>query len=628
MSSKTKATTFILMVGAGASDGAAIGATLARCGHALRVVADAGEGIEQASRQAPEAILVDADAAGPEGPARCRSLKSHPATRDIPLIVIVTDPGAQGRLAYFEAGATDLVIRPFLAEELAARVDAQARLRAAERELDRRQAEFQQRLAERTAELQQSAEQLRLKSFALNHVREGAFLIDSVGRFRYVNAQACLSLGFSTDELLAMGIADIDPDWTAERGGEGWLELMENGVQLIESRHRRKDGSTFPVEIVASYLNYRGEGYNLALVRDISERREAEEASLAREREFRLLAENLPDCVARYSPDGRVAYYNPQLEKLLGVTAEAVKGEVKPLSFSDGLYSDYTQRVIRVGRTGVADELDLPIPTAQAGLRFHHIRIVPERDEDGEIVGVLAIGRDVTERKRAEDRLKESYDLLQDLATRRDSVREEERGRIAREVHDELGQQLTALRMGISTFGLVFGGDQPAVQQHMEYLHGLADTTIQCVRDIAVALRPAVLDSGVDAALEWLVADFRRLTGAECRLRVPETMPDFDRYQAVAVFRIVQESLTNIARHAGAKKVTVAMEFGDGTCCVTIQDDGCGFDPGRLRDGSLGLRGMRERALMLRGELFIDSHPGAGTIIKLKMPFQEGEKTP
>lgn len=623
MGSNIKATTFILMVGNAASDNPSIPAVLERCGYTLEVLADADKGVEQAVRMPPDLVLLDADALGPSGPALCRSLKARDATRDIPVIAVLTDPGGEGRLAFFGAGAADLVTRPFLAEELAARVGAQVRCRVARRELDSQQAEFQHRLAEHAAESRRSVEQLHLTSFALNQVREAAFLVDPGGRFRYVNAQACHSLGYSADELLSMGIIDIDPDWTPERVGQDWLRLMERGVQLIESRHRRKDGSTFPVEIVASHLNYHGEGYNLALVRDISERREAEEALKARERKFRLLAENLPDYVARYSPAGRVKYYNPQLEELLGVTAEAVKGVVKPLTFGDGRHSDYTERVIRVGSTGIADELDLPVPTAQSGLRFHHIRIVPERDEGGEIVGVLAIGRDVTERKRAEDSLRESYDLLQDLAARRDSAREEERSRIAREIHDELGQQLTALRLGVSAFGLTFGDGREAVREQVAYLSGLADTAIKSVRDIAAALRPAVLDSGLGAALEWLAAEFQRHTGTPCRLDLPDELPRFDKYQAVALFRIVQESLTNIARHAGAREAAVSMELGDGTCRLNIRDDGCGFDPGRPRRSSLGLCGMRERALMLRGDVQVDSRSGAGTTIKVTIPFQD-----
>jgi signal transduction histidine kinase len=230
---------------------------------------------------------------------------------------------------------------------------------------------------------------------------------------------------------------------------------------------------------------------------------------------------------------------------------------------------------------------------------------------------VLTIWRDISERKEAEQRLHESYELLRELTSRRETAREEERKRIAREMHDELGQHLTALRMSVSTLRVRFGQDNPDLGEQVQKILLLSDKTMHVLRNVVTSLRPAVLDAGIAAALEWLAAEFSQQGQTTCRLSVPKEIPDLAEERAVAMFRIVQEALTNVTRHADAQQVFITLEQKGDECLLEVRDDGRGFDPVVIRKKSFGLAGMKERVLMLGGELDVTSSPGNGTVIKV-----------
>jgi signal transduction histidine kinase len=261
---------------------------------------------------------------------------------------------------------------------------------------------------------------------------------------------------------------------------------------------------------------------------------------------------------------------------------------------------------------GTAQSLELPWP-ADGGERWFELRLLPEHDEGGGGT-VLAIAREVTERKRFEQ-------LLRELGFRREAAREDERKAIARELHDELGQLLSALRFEISVLRMRFGAEQPAVAERAASMLSLVDSVIRLQRDLVSSLRPAVLDLGIGAALEWLVGEFRERNGIDCTLQLSESQIHLDADQTTVVFRIVQESLTNVTRHARATHVQVALRRVGDEYMVSVQDDGQGFDPGGARHPkSLGLMGLQERALMLAGTLAILSAPGEGTRVVVTFP--------
>jgi len=234
---------------------------------------------------------------------------------------------------------------------------------------------------------------------------------------------------------------------------------------------------------------------------------------------------------------------------------------------------------------------------------------------------------DLSERKHAEQRLRESYELLRELTSRRETAREEERKHIAREMHDELGQHLTALRLRTSVLRMRHGKDNPELVEQSDALITLVDEIMLVVRGVIASLRPAALDTGIVAALEWLVAGFNRSNRTVCRLRVHDENIAVSEQRAIVLFRVAQEALTNVARHAQASEVVIMLEQMDGACVLEVRDNGLGFDPLTTRRRSFGLAGMEERVQMLGGHIEIISSPGRGTAIKVTLPDEQTART-
>ena len=247
-------------------------------------------------------------------------------------------------------------------------------------------------------------------------------------------------------------------------------------------------------------------------------------------------------------------------------------------------------------------------------------------DGQGRIAGHFGIQRDVTERHLAAEQVEASRQQLRALTARLQQVREEERTGIAREIHDELGQALTGLKMDISWLKDRLPRDHE-VRSQCASIIGRIDGTLNTVRRIATELRPSVLDQlGLGAALEWLGQEFGARTGIEVTMDLCAddcTIPD---HLGSSVFRVCQESLTNVARHARAKRVTIRLTQTTERVTLEVSDDGIGIPPERLEaTASLGLVGMRERALACGGEFSITGQPNLGTTVLLRVPTATGD---
>jgi signal transduction histidine kinase len=225
-----------------------------------------------------------------------------------------------------------------------------------------------------------------------------------------------------------------------------------------------------------------------------------------------------------------------------------------------------------------------------------------------------------------EKQLELSNRQLQFLTVRREEAREDERKRIARDLHDELGQILTALRMDIALLRVKFGIDNPDLVDQVKNILGQVDSTIQVVRDVAAKLRPSVLDLGIVAALEWQVAEFAKRSDIQFELSIVEQNIELDDERATAIFRIVQESLTNVTRHADARKVNILLNIQGADYLLEITDNGRGFESEKSGKRTYGLMGIRERVLMLGGSININSALGQGTQITVRIPIQRGSK--
>ena len=248
----------------------------------------------------------------------------------------------------------------------------------------------------------------------------------------------------------------------------------------------------------------------------------------------------------------------------------------------------------------------------------------PVLDASGEVRGGVIFLSNITTEKVAEVQLRETLSQLRRLSSHLQVVRDQERKSIAREVHDELGHALTALKMDVAWLAKRVSDTDAGLTARTQGMTALIDQLIATVRRISTALSPPVLDDlGLAAALEWMANDFQERTGITTRIELPTEPQRFTSSRESTVFRIVQECLTNIARHAGAAEVDIGWRQDDETVELRVADDGCGFEASAAtHKPGLGLLGMAERARDLSGRLQIDSRPGEGCIIRVTFPCQ------
>lgn len=337
---------------------------------------------------------------------------------------------------------------------------------------------------------------------------------------------------------------------------------------------------------------------------------------------FRALVENSPDSIERYDLDCRLSYANPAFARLAGVPLERLLGKTPAAFDAMTLVAAYEAKLREVMETGCDDEWECVWLAHDGGLKTSHIRVVAERDASGKVCGALSIGRDITMLKETEQQLRESRTLLHLLTARREAAGEKARKEIAREIHEEYGQALTALRMNLSLIRLQFGDRQPELRSKVQAALGQLDAIILKVRDMVSAIRPSTLNLGIASALEWLAEDLLKNAAIPYELRIDDRPFLLEEERSTAVFRIVQEALTNAIRHAEASKVVIALEHRKDDFRLEVRDDGRGFDLDISRQQSMGLLGMEELSHMIGGELVIFSAPGQGTVIEVCIPYR------
>lgn len=242
-------------------------------------------------------------------------------------------------------------------------------------------------------------------------------------------------------------------------------------------------------------------------------------------------------------------------------------------------------------------------------------------------VGMRGVVIDITDRKKVEQELKDSRDQFRNLSAHLQSVREEERSYIAREIHDELGQALTALKMDLIWMKKRLTPAQTEVAEKINAMFDLMDKTIQTIRRISTDLRPGLLDDlGLTAALEWYCEDLQNRTGIKCILNLKPAEIEVDQERSIAIFRIFQETLTNVARHAHASAVKINIRIQDHTLEMKIVDNGIGITDAQVNDPqNLGLVGLRERVYPWNGHIEIKGRPHKGTTVLVSIPLDRNE---
>jgi len=332
------------------------------------------------------------------------------------------------------------------------------------------------------------------------------------------------------------------------------------------------------------------------------------------------LIDSLQGIFYSYDENRKFLRWNKQFEIVTCYSAKEITGML-PTDFFEGEGRKLIKkRISEVFNTGYSDA-EAEFVSKDGSKRpyyFKALRIII----DGKPC-LLGTGIDISDRKKAEQELDESYKAIRKLTGHLQNIREEERTHIAREIHDELGQQLTVLKMDVSWLNKKIGNTDDAIKEKMKSLLTMLDETVKSVRRISSELRPSLLDDlGLGAAMEWQLTEFEKRAGIKTRFthkgeddKLPESVK-------TALFRILQESLTNVARHSGAKSVEVSFVRDADSCSLSITDNGKGFDKEKAADKrTLGILGMKERTSMIGGTYEIASASGKGTTVTVKIPF-------
>ncbi|MEM5341377.1 PAS domain-containing sensor histidine kinase [Paraburkholderia azotifigens] len=339
---------------------------------------------------------------------------------------------------------------------------------------------------------------------------------------------------------------------------------------------------------------------------------------------YRLLIEAVHDyAIFMLDPSGIVMSWNPGAQRAKGYTPDEIVGQHFSVFYTDDDIAAGKPATLLADAAARGRSEDEGWRVRKDGSRFWaHVVITAVHDENGKLLGFAKITRDLTERRRLEE-------LEHAVATSASvqQARENEQKRIARELHDDLGQQITALKMALALHETELlqhvRKEGLGLLQSVQEIGGQIDAMAASVRRIAADLRPPVLDDlGLEAALEWMTDGFMHRYGIAARCQVPDGELRLSDIAAISLYRVAQEALTNVARHAQANAVLVALSTDGQYCRLQVKDDGVGLpeDCSSRRD-AFGLVGMRERILQLGGVLLIDSKPGTGVTVAAQVPL-------
>jgi len=356
---------------------------------------------------------------------------------------------------------------------------------------------------------------------------------------------------------------------------------------------------------------------------DINSLKKAEEKWKESEEKYRSLSDQSGLGIGLFSPDGKIIYFNKKAMSNLGAPFVSFIGKSLSDIFDKKTSRKYINRFKEVIRYGKSIEYEDFFESESGKYWFisNHSKIC---DSTGKMLGIQVIVHDITERKIIEKRLQESTDELRDLTNHFGEEMEKERTIISRDLHDDLGQKLTALNMDIAWLKSRIGVQSRTVEKKLQLMQSLISDTIESVQRISYGLRPSILDDlGLQAAIEWQLKEFHRMSGIKVNSLFDIENEISDRQISLVIFRIVQEALTNILRHAEATEIDVKVKARENEISAIITDNGSGIDKEKVvSKKSFGLMGMRERVKANKGEIIISGKKGLGTEIFVKIPLK------
>ena len=457
------------------------------------------------------------------------------------------------------------------------------------------------------------------------------FLKDVDGRYLHVNRQFERAFHMTCEEVVGKTDEAIFVPEQAAAFRANDLKVLQAGVSLeFEEVAMHNDGPH--TSIVSKFPLYGGDRKPYALCgfsTDITQRKRMEVALRQSEERYRSIFENAVEGIFQTTLDGKYVAVNPALARMYGYDSpEDMIATITDISSQ--LYVDPGRRNEFIRLMQSKEEV-----TGFEALVYRkdgsciwiseNVRIF--RDQAGVLVGYEGTVENITERKLANERLRATLEEVRLLSGRLATVQEEERTRIARELHDELGVGLTCLKIDLSRLHTMVSegagaGARKKVEDKIRSMIEQIDTTIASVQRLVTELRPAVLDDlGLVAAIEWQCQDFQKRTGIPCTCVTSADDIAMERERATAIFRICQEALTNTVRHAKATAVTIKLESRSESLRLVVADNGVGIPDTKVSNRqSLGLLGMRERVALFGGEITIQGNPGEGTTVTACLP--------
>lgn len=476
--------------------------------------------------------------------------------------------------------------------------------------------------------LRESEEKFR----ALAESTPAAIFIYQGEYFQYLNPAAENLTGYKLNEIYGMKFYELvhpeHREMVKERGIK--RQLGEEVDNRYTFKIVRKDGQVRWVDFGAEIIEYKGRPAGIGTAYDITDRINFEESLKESEEKYRLLVENQSDLIVKVDLEGKFLFVSDSYCKTFGKTQEELlHNKFLPLVHPDDQESTLKEmeKLYNHPHTCYVEQRAL---TAKGWRWFSWVDTMVF-DENGNANAIIGVGRDITEKKLAEIALQESQkelqrseEMLRSLTKKLQEIREEERSRIAMELHDELGQVLTAIKIDLNSLikKPPYKKDFP---KKITPIISLIESTIETVRKISTELRPVVLDRlGLIAAIEWHINETIKRLGINIKTNFPEDIKSLDKEVEIAVFRVFQEIMTNIARHSKASEVVVSIKCDDDKLMLIVSDNGVGFTPETIaKKGGFGLLGMRERIKSVNGFMEINSKLNSGTDIKIFIPLNK-----
>ncbi len=445
-----------------------------------------------------------------------------------------------------------------------------------------------------------------------------------------VNQRFCEIMGYSKEEMLNLDWVTITHPDDLTENLKLFNEVLEGKIDsyTIDKRFIKKDGSIAYISLsTICQRNADGFVYQfLTSYNDVTERKLAEEALIESKNLFQTLADVSPVGIFRTTPGGSTTYVNPTWSKLSGLSLQEALGDgwLRAVHPDDrGKIKKGWQDTIKVEKEIFTDYRFL---LTDGTIRWVMGQAVPEINSKNRVVGYIGTITDITQRKKAELDILKSRKQMKELYTRLTDIRENERADISREIHDQLGQSLTALKIDLNWLKDKMIAT-PELNRKLQGMIDIVSVTIQDVQRISSDLRPGMLDDlGLASAIQWYSQEFEKRTGISCHLQLDEP-PDMDSKISLALFRVLQEALTNVIRHANAKNVEIKLYLYMNNVILKIADDGIGIKSNQINHkNSLGLVGMRERVNQFNGKFEIGTNEDHGTILTVSIPSENRDK--